>query len=96
MNEFKNKIELLNFELEDKNSEIEKLKKSGGGHKTKIEIVKEAPKIMRIKQPPIKEIVYEKDPFIVEQNKQLSLKLDEALAEEQNVKNPEKNFLNFF
>lgn len=52
----------------------------------KVEYVKETPKVIRVKEPPIKEIVYERDPYLIEQNERLARELEESLKQEQSAK----------
>ena len=46
-----------------------------------LEIVREAPQVVRISEPPVKEIRYEKDPYLVEQNRRLGKELEDALVD---------------
>jgi hypothetical protein len=48
-------------------------------HHHATEFVKEAPRVMRVQNPPIKEIQYEKDPYIIEQNARMTKELEEAI-----------------
>jgi hypothetical protein len=77
-------FEEMERELNEKNEIIRDLKNKVHHHAT--EYVKEAPKILRVPDAPIKEIHYEKDPYILEQNSKLVKELEEAIRQEQNAK----------
>lgn len=82
--ELRLQIEDLERELADKDKLIMDLNNKIHLHAT--EFVKEAPKVVRVQDPPIKEVHYEKDPYILEQNAKLNRELEDALKQEQNAK----------
>lgn len=77
------KINELLAEIDDKNLMIEELRRARTLNNR--EFIKEAPKVHRVKDP-IKEIRYEKDPYLIEQNQRLSKELEEAIQQEQAAK----------
>jgi chromosome segregation ATPase len=77
-------IEELQRELANKNRIIMDLNNKVHTHAT--EFVKEAPKVVRVQDPPIKEVHYEKDPYILEQNAKLTKEIEAALEQEQAAK----------
>lgn len=80
----KRQIEELLAEIQDKNRIIAELRRAR--EQQNREFVQEAPKVLRVKDPPIKEIRYEKDPYLIEQNQKLSKELEEAINQEQAAK----------
>lgn len=71
-------------EIDDKNLIIEELRRARAQNNR--EFIQEAPKVLRVKDPPMKEIRYEKDPYLIEQNQRLSKELEEAINQEQAAK----------
>lgn len=82
LRKLKLKLQDLMDELEHKDRIIEQLRK----RLSELEFVQDAPKVHRIKEPPLKEIRYEKDPYLIEQNQRLTKELEEALRQEQAAK----------
>lgn len=59
--------------------------------KQTIDYVQQSPEVVRIQDPNLKEVRYERDPYLVDQNARLSRQLEEALCQEQNAKNDLKD-----
>ena len=75
------KIAALIKDVEERDEIIARLRSTAD--KREREYIQQAPKVMRIKEAPLKEIKYEKDPFLIEQNKRLNDELEKALRNEQ-------------
>lgn len=79
-------ISKLRTTISDRENEIFSLRTEMKKRPT-VEIVQEPPKVVRINEPNMREIRYEKDPYLIEQNARLSRELEQTLIEEQNAKN---------
>lgn len=84
INRLEREIFDLRSALQERDTEIDRLhnmKQIG-----RVEYIKEAPEVVRIRDPPIKEIQYEQDPFLLEQLARLKKELEIALQHEQTAK----------
>ena len=82
----------LRSTIADRETEISDLRNELRRRQT-VDVVREPPKVVRVTEPNLKEVRYEKDPYLIEQNARLSKELEQALVvcsdqlEEQNAKN---------
>ena len=74
-------IHKLRSTIGDKDTEIMTLMSELRKRHTIEQVVAEQPKIIRVTEPNIKEIRYEKDPYLIEQNARLSRELEYALVD---------------
>jgi hypothetical protein len=79
-------IHKLRSTIADRETEISDLRNELRRRQT-VDVVREPPKVVRVTEPNLKEVRYEKDPYLIEQNARLSKELEQALLEEQNAKN---------
>ena len=80
-------VNRLKSALSDRDREINYLRNELMNKKNTFEIAAEPPQVVRLAEPNLKEVRYEKDPYLTEQNLRLSKELEAALLEEQNAKN---------
>jgi hypothetical protein len=78
-------ISKLRTTIGDKDNEIFSLMSELKRRPT-VEIVPEHPKAVHVVEPNMREVRYEKDPYLVEQNARLMRELEAAVMEEQNAK----------
>ena len=77
-------ISTLKDQLTAKNDQLNELRSMKMVER--VEYIKEAPKIIRIQEPPLTEIQFKQDPYLIEQNASLRQEIEKALDQEQKAK----------
>ena len=90
--QLRQEISTLKDQLTVKNDQLNELRNMK--HVERVEYIKEAPKIIRIQDPPLTEIQYKQDPYLIEQNTSLKVEIEKALDQEQKAKLDVRDKLN--